>query len=102
MIIQSNTHIEKQKVHSFFFSAFFSLPLSLSFLIATECTMSEASTMTNTDIAERTALARREADQLKEKIKQKKESLADTTRKYIYTIETAEGGGRGFFGRTTK
>ncbi|KAF1796791.1 G protein beta subunit [Mucor lusitanicus] len=32
-----------------------------------------------TDIAERTAAARREAEQLKDKIKQKKESLADTT-----------------------
>lgn len=42
-----------------------------------------STTLTNTDIAERTALARREADQLKEKIKLKKESLADTTRKYI-------------------
>ncbi|KAI8881244.1 guanine nucleotide-binding protein subunit beta [Backusella circina FSU 941] len=31
------------------------------------------------DIAERTAAARRDAEQLKEKIKQKKESLADTT-----------------------
>jgi guanine nucleotide-binding protein G(I)/G(S)/G(T) subunit beta-1 len=35
------------------------------------------------DIAERTAAARREAEQLKDRIKQKKESLADTTRKYI-------------------
>jgi predicted GIY-YIG superfamily endonuclease len=34
-----------------------------------------------TDIAERTAAARREAENLKEKIKQKKESLSDTTRK---------------------
>lgn len=40
-----------------------------------------------TDIAERTAAARREAEQLKDKIKQKKESLADTTRKYT-TIDT--------------
>lgn len=40
-----------------------------------------------TDIAERTLIARREADQLKEKIKQKKESLADTTRKYIREID---------------
>lgn len=35
-----------------------------------------------TDIAERTIEARQEAEQLKEKIKQRKESLADTTRKY--------------------
>lgn len=36
------------------------------------------------DIAERTAAARREAEQLKDKIKQKKERLADTTRKYTF------------------
>lgn len=35
-----------------------------------------------TDIAERTAAARREAEQLKDKIKQRKENLSDTTRKY--------------------
>lgn len=34
------------------------------------------------DIQERIAAARREAEQLKEKIRAKKESLADTSRKY--------------------
>ncbi len=33
------------------------------------------------DIAERIAAARKEAEALKERIKQKKEALADTTRK---------------------
>jgi len=35
----------------------------------------------NSDIAERIAAARHEAESLKEKIKQKKDALADTTRK---------------------
>jgi phosphoribosylcarboxyaminoimidazole (NCAIR) mutase len=35
----------------------------------------------NSDIAERIATARHEAETLKEKIKQKKDALADTTRK---------------------
>jgi guanine nucleotide-binding protein G(I)/G(S)/G(T) subunit beta-1 len=37
----------------------------------------------NSDIAERIAAARHEAESLKEKIKQKKDALADTTRKCI-------------------
>lgn len=36
--------------------------------------------MSTTEISERTAAARREAEQLKDRIKQKKEALADTTR----------------------
>lgn len=36
-----------------------------------------------TDIQERIAAARRESEQLKEKIRAKKESLADTSRKYF-------------------
>jgi guanine nucleotide-binding protein G(I)/G(S)/G(T) subunit beta-1 len=35
------------------------------------------------DINERIAAAKKEAEALKEKIKQKKESLADTTRTYF-------------------
>lgn len=35
------------------------------------------------DISERIAAARRDADLLKERIKQRKEALADTTRKLI-------------------
>jgi oligoribonuclease (3'-5' exoribonuclease) len=37
----------------------------------------------NSDIAERIAAARHEAESLKEKIKQKKDALADTTRKFF-------------------
>lgn len=40
-----------------------------------------------TDIAERTVAARQEAEQLKEKIKQKKENLADATRKCRIDIQ---------------
>jgi guanine nucleotide-binding protein G(I)/G(S)/G(T) subunit beta-1 len=36
----------------------------------------------NSDIPERIAAARREAEALKERIKQRKEALADTTCKY--------------------
>jgi len=36
------------------------------------------------DIQERIALAKKEAEELKDKIKQKKETLADTTRKFYY------------------
>jgi hypothetical protein len=37
----------------------------------------------NSDIAERIAAARHEAESLKEKIKQKKDALADTTREFF-------------------
>jgi hypothetical protein len=40
------------------------------------------------DISERTIAARREAEQLKEKIKQKKETLADTTCNVLHTHAT--------------
>lgn len=40
----------------------------------------------NSDIAERIAAARHEAESLKEKIKQKKDALADTTRKFFLFI----------------
>ncbi|MBM6388179.1 MAG: hypothetical protein JSY10_30280 [Paenibacillus sp.] len=48
------------------------------------------------DISERIAAARRDADLLKERIKQRKEALADTTRKirkkreYIYYLRPIE------------
>jgi guanine nucleotide-binding protein G(I)/G(S)/G(T) subunit beta-1 len=39
------------------------------------------------DINERIAIARKEAEALKEKIKQKKDALADTTRMYMRMID---------------
>lgn len=43
-------------------------------------------TNNDSDIPERIAAARREAEALKERIKQRKEALADTTRKVLFSF----------------
>lgn len=75
--------------YSFFFSflSFLSFFLNFDFVsgLSSSLHLKMPNTNNDSDIPERIAAARREAEALKERIKQRKEALADTTCKFFFS-----------------